>query len=190
VLEQLGYSKGEIIMSTITMQERIQMSVNFMKEKSEEIMNKFQANEIQNISMNLEAKGFHSLDDSEKQIIGNVVSEQLKTYYSDKFMLSALAVMEMYDNDRFNELKDLDFGFISNPMKNKNDMNEIEIKQNTRRLEILKRFASFSHNDVKVGFDSNGRPFISQWISRYNFEGIVYLDNKEVTIVNPIVVAV
>jgi hypothetical protein len=169
-------------MSTITMQERIQMSINFMKEKSEEVMNKFQADEIENISMNLEQKGFQSLEKSEKETIGNVVAEQLKVYYSDKFMLSALAVLEMLDNDLFNELKDKDFTFISNPMKNKNDMRELELKQNMRKLETLKKFASFSHKNVRVGYDSNGRPFISQLVNRYNLEGVVYLDNKEVLI--------
>lgn len=177
-------------MSTITMQERIQMSINFMKEKSEEIMNKFQAEEIQTISMNLEQKGFHSLDDSQKKTVSDIVAEQLKTYYTEKFMISSLAVMEMFDADRFNELKNLDFSFISNPMKNKNEMRELEIKQNMKKLELLRTFASFSHKNVRVGYDSNGRPFISQLINRYNIDGIVYLDNKEVVIKDLVVMAV
>lgn len=133
--------------------------------------------ELASISMQIVEEGFANLTMQQLELFKEYVTAITKAMYTTETLNHCTIIMQMTDPATAEIMKETDWTFIEQPIKNKQDMNDIEymkVKHQLARFEIV---GKATNPTTVAGFKENGRPYTAHQIEELHVT--LYLDTQE-----------
>jgi hypothetical protein len=161
-------------MKTMNKEEQLMESVNYVNN----LVSCIEASEEeQQVSIKLNEQGFKSLNKQEREVLKRYLTAVGEITYTAKFMKHVAVIAAMYDPTITARVKDVDWSIIEEPIKNRNDMSEFEIKKALKDMEVFGAIGKATNPTTETGFNENGRPYARNIIG--DLDAILYLDTHE-----------